>query len=176
MSEIKSFDELRQLPECVLFEVVREAELLIQAQLTCAIAADQRALTFAGFLITAATAAFGGGVALAMTDHRIAITALAVLYAGGLSYAAYLASESARPNLFCFPGNYPRHWLPTQWSGYGKHRLNLTQDSIEQAAALDRMLRDNATTAEAAAKRLNLAMHITWWSTDRKSTRLNSSQ
>src|SRR3546814_4971368 len=108
MSEIKSFDELRQLPECVLFEVVREAELLIQAQLTCAIAADQRALTFAGFLITAATAAFGGGVALAMTDHRIAITALAVLYAGGLSYAAYLASESARPNLFCFPGNYPR--------------------------------------------------------------------
>src|SRR3546814_12652696 len=103
MSEIKSFDELRQLPECVLFAVVREAELLIQAQLTCAFAAVQRALTFAGFLITDATAALGGGVAFAMTGYLIAVNALAVLYAGGTSSAPYLARVGVRTNPFCFP-------------------------------------------------------------------------
>lgn len=60
----KSFDTFSDLPIALQQEALREGERLLDAQFTAAIAADQRALTWAGFLIAAATAALGGGVAL----------------------------------------------------------------------------------------------------------------
>lgn len=58
------FDSFTDLPERLQVEALREGEMLLQAQLTIASAADQRGLTWGGLLLTGATAAIGAGVAL----------------------------------------------------------------------------------------------------------------
>ncbi|WP_156348860.1 hypothetical protein [Sphingomonas sp. Leaf230] len=89
----------------MLAEIVREAESLLDEQRTVAVAADQRAVTFAGLLV-AAIGAMLGAVASLGGHAPVAIVAVATI----LSVAAGLALWSARPTGWKFRGNAPSQW------------------------------------------------------------------
>ena len=89
-------------------EVIRQAESFIAGQLTAAIAADQRALTFAGLLV-AGVAAMIGAVASMQPSH--AVIRPLIYIAACLLLAALAALWSARPTKWHLPGNEPQCWL-----------------------------------------------------------------
>jgi len=101
-------DYLSASPE-LLAEIVREAEVRLQAQLTGAVAADQRAMTFTGLLLAAAGALIGAALASAARGAELAgpifVTAV------GLVLAAILAVISARPVDWDYSGNTPGGWV-----------------------------------------------------------------
>ena len=59
-----TFETFSDLPDELQLEALREGEMLLQAQLTVATAADQRALTWGGLLLTGASATLGGAFAM----------------------------------------------------------------------------------------------------------------
>jgi hypothetical protein len=87
------------------------ADVYLQGQLAAAVAADQRALVFAGFL-AAATAALGGAAANVLinnsADHFVG--RLAMCAAAGLLVAMLCAIVAARPTHWFFPGSHPKDW------------------------------------------------------------------
>jgi len=89
----------------MLAEIIREAESILDEQRTVAIAADQRAVTFAGLLV-AAIGAMTGAIASLGGRAPLAIVAVATV----LSIAASLALWSARPTAWRFRGNAPSQW------------------------------------------------------------------
>lgn len=123
-----NFDSFSDLPEKLQAEALREGEMLLQAQLSVASAADQRALTWSGLLLTGATAALGGAFALLFNDPPDpALPYLALLFAGALFIAAWLSISTVAPRLFCMPGNRPGLWLPESWDCVGDDGTKLTQ-------------------------------------------------
>jgi hypothetical protein len=91
--------------------IVASAEKRLEAQLTAALAADQRALVLAGFLITVIVALIGASAALLLTGHGhlgLATTALvcAVLFLVALGLTVF----AARPAEWNYPGTRPELW------------------------------------------------------------------
>src|SRR5690242_7103164 len=98
MANCNQFEPLRALDDNVLAEIIREAEARLQSQVAIATAADQRALTIAGFQITSATASLGGGIALALAhppDLWLALVAFA--FALSMACCAHEAVQTAKP-------------------------------------------------------------------------------
>ena len=87
------------------------ADVYLQSQLAAALAADQRALVFAGFMATAVIA-LGSGAAVVLTGSTVkhCIGWLAIWEACGLLVAMLLAIWSARPTRWYFPGSHPQSW------------------------------------------------------------------
>lgn len=160
MTGSNDFDELRLLSDDVLAEVVREAEARLQAQLQIATAADQRALTFAGFQIAAATAALAGGVALLNAPTPdFSLATLAVLFALAMLAGAGCAMLTAWPRKFAIPGNEPAHWAPSQWQ-WPKRGFSLAAARVEQAACLQGSIKKNQHQAAHAAGLMHRAIYI----------------
>lgn len=160
------YEAISSLPEDVQVEIMREADLRLNAQLTVAIAADQRALTYGGFLIAAATGAIGGGIALLTKEEPdFGFSAIAIIFACGMLYASWEAIHTVMPNLFCLPGNRPGLWLPDQWESHGIHPPTIGRARIEQAKHIDKMIRDNASAAELAAKHMRRSFYAAILST-----------
>lgn len=139
-------------------EVLREAEDRLRAQLQAATAADQRALTIAGFQITSAIASLGGGVALARANPPdLWLSFLAIVFAAVMAISAREAVVSAQPQDFDFPGNRPEAWLPENWHS-AEHGHTLAQANIEQAACLDESIEDNAESMREAGGRVRRSL------------------
>jgi CHASE3 domain sensor protein len=98
----------------VLGEIVRQAEARLQAQLTAAVAADQRAMTFAGLMLAAAAAMIG---AVLGASPEATITAPIFVTALGLFASAIFAIIAARPVGWDFVGNSPRSWVSSVAEG-----------------------------------------------------------
>lgn len=147
MSYDNRVHEIRGFHDDVLDEIVREGEAMLAAQLSVATAADQRAMTLAGFFIAAATAAVGGVVALILSDKvDWNVVLIGTAYAIAMTSAGGSAIWSARPNRFSFPGNEPASWHPEQWrigSG-GPHTKE--QARIEQSMTLQSQIKRNTQT------------------------------
>lgn len=144
-----NFESFKTLPKSLQDEALREGEARIQAQFAAAGAADQRALTWGGFLIAAATAALGGGVALITKetpDFSLAI--LALLLAAALLRAAWLAISTALPVSFDFPGNSPSSWLPEAWACVGSDEDKIAQARTDQAQHLSEAITSNRLYAD----------------------------
>ena len=95
--------------------VLAQGELKLQAQLQIALAADQRAIVFAGFLIAIATA-LAGYWTRPDTSYLAGVWATAT---GGVMFAGALACVSAAwPRLIGTVGNNPENW----WSDGVEHR------------------------------------------------------
>lgn len=154
------FEALRSFDREVLDEIVREAEMRLQAQFAAAAASDQRGMAWAGFMIASATAALAAAASLAIAgDHKIlAITTLA--FSALILAATFLAAKSVRPGKFCFPGNEPENWLPQHWHGHGTITLDMKQARLEQAHALQGQIRDNVEWADKAGKLLEYSMDV----------------
>lgn len=135
--------------------------MLLQAQLSIATAADQRGLTWGGLLLTGATAALGGGVALLLKKSADqTLSYLALLLAGGLFISAWLAISTVKPKLFCLPGNTPGSWLPSAWDCFGTDKEKVQKARRDQAAQLDKFIQDNAETAKTSAGRMKWSFGI----------------
>lgn len=94
--------------EKMLAEIIRQAEARLQAQLTAAIAADQRAMTFAGLMVAASAAIIGAALGLSR-DADVALPTIATSFF--LFAAAVLAVIAARPIDWDFTGNTPSSWV-----------------------------------------------------------------
>lgn len=136
--------EISSFPIEVLDEVVREGEAMLAAQLTVATAADQRAMTFAGLLIAAATAATGGVIALMLGDKPAWwVVLIGTLYAAAAIAAAGFAIWSAKPARFSFPGNEPALWHPDLWQVGASGPHSKKQARVEQAVNLQSQIKKN---------------------------------
>lgn len=94
-------------------EILREGESYLQAQLSLALAADQRSSVVAGLFTAAAAAIIAGLITLASSEHPSHPLAI---YAGGtvsvtlLIAGASLCIWAARPVNFYVSGNEPKKW------------------------------------------------------------------
>lgn len=101
---INNFKSFSTLPEQLQVEALREGEARMQAQLAVATAADQRALTWGGLLVAAATGAIGGGLALigkSTPDYVLGL--LAVGFSFAMMIAAWHSLQTVQPGQFCLP-------------------------------------------------------------------------
>jgi hypothetical protein len=162
MADLQKFDVLRRFEADVLSEIVKEGEARLQAQLQIATAADQRALTFAGFQIASATGALAGGVALVSKDGpEFLLAALALGFAAFMLYCAYLALRTVRPAMFSIPGNRPNGWLPENWLASAGGDFSIKIARIEQAACIDEAIIDNDKIISRSAKTMHRSMDLT---------------
>jgi hypothetical protein len=158
--------EIAPLGLPILEEVVREGEAMLAAQLTVATAADQRAMTFAGLLIAAATAATGGVIALVLSDKPAwTVVVIGTVYATAAIVAAGLAIWSAKPSAFSFPGNEPALWHPDLWQvGIGgPHSIH--QARVEQAVNLQSQIGKNKNALSRNARWMRAAVLLGFTST-----------
>lgn len=161
VNESNDFEPLRTLPDEVLAEVVREAERRLDAQLQIATAADQRALTFAGFQIAAATGSLAGGVALmAARQPDLVLAAMAFTFALVLLLACLFAMATVWPRKFSIPGNEPANWLPEEWRWPDKG-FALEAARVEQASCLQECIEKNRRSAEWASRLMHWSMGVT---------------
>lgn len=153
MAGDKNLDELKFLPDDVLGEVIREAETMMQAQLQSQLASDQRAFTFSGIMLTAATAALGATIALMqakLPDYSLA--RISAVFAIGMAVAAGVALFTAWPRPFCMPGNEPKNWHPDGWNLADRERRDLRHARIEQAKVLQSQITQNRLLARWKAR------------------------
>ncbi len=144
MSYDNRVSELISLDDTILVEVVREGEAMLAAQLNIATAADQRALTFAGFLIAISTAVLGGAAALVLGEKtNWCLVVIGAGYAAWLIAAAGGAIWSAMPNMFSVPGNEPSSWHPEQWRVGSAGPFSIKQARVEQAVTLQSQIGKN---------------------------------
>jgi hypothetical protein len=95
-----------------LQEILRQAETYLQAQLTAAIAADQRAMTLAGYLATSIAVLLGAsGALLLATPPNWLLALTGFLVAGLFLRAMRMAIKAGEPSDFEFPGNTPGSWV-----------------------------------------------------------------
>jgi hypothetical protein len=159
VSTSNDFESLRALSDDVLAEIVREGETRVLAQLQIATAADQRALTFAGFLVAAATAALGGGIALMKaTNPDPILAAVAFVFAFGALIGSGLAMVTVWPRKFAIPGNEPINWLPAEWRWQNKG-FSLKEARVEQACCLQEAILKNQRAARKAAELMHWSMY-----------------
>ena len=151
MVDDKQYDGLRELDEQILEEAVREGTARLEAQLQVATAADQRALTLAGFQITAATGAVAGGVALMTANAPNELLALiAFLFALAILTFAGIALWTVVPRKFKIPGNQPLNWRKDRWR-WQEHGFTIKSARVEQAACLEEQITGNRKQLDSAA-------------------------
>lgn len=157
------FYSFKTLDPRIVDEIIREGEILLAAQFAAATASDQRALTWAGFLITMSTAAIAGAAALAIEGQHFALAVVAGLYAVLIAIAGWKAIECARPSTFGLPGNSPINWLPTDWQP--GQPTDMKQARVEQANAIQNCIVENrewaAKIGAAMRESMNLALIAT---------------
>ncbi|MBZ9678235.1 hypothetical protein [Mesorhizobium sp. ES1-1] len=144
MDELPLSQKLQTANENNLKEILRQAEAYLDAQLSSAIAADQRAYTFAGLASAAAVVLIGGAYSLATMKPPTASMALvASAVAAVLIGAAWWAVDSARSVDFGFPGSQPENWVEDV-SGKKRWETSLA----EQCHHYDDLIVKNRATME----------------------------
>lgn len=157
MDDDKQYDGLRDLDVSILDEIVREGSARLEAQLQIAIAADQRALTLAGFQITAATGAVAGGAALMTSDEpRQLLALIAFLFSLAVLISAGIALWTVLPRKFRIPGNCPLNWLKNHWRWHDKG-FDLKAARVEQAACLAEQIADNRKLLDWTAQLMRIS-------------------
>lgn len=95
----------------MLAKLVLMADTRVQAQLSAGLAADQRAMVFAGLIAVAAAALGSAAVeALTATPPQVDIGHLALWAAAGMVVAMSLAVYAARPVKWFYAGSDPLDW------------------------------------------------------------------
>jgi hypothetical protein len=151
------------LDDKVLQEVVREGELKLQAQLSIAASADQRALTIIGFQSTILAAVIAGSTALALSSKPDnALVLIGYFFATALLVAAFLALHSIKPKSFTYPGNRPGCWLPDLWLRPESEpdARNIRSARVEQCICLENAICANQLDIEYAAKRVKWSLNL----------------
>jgi hypothetical protein len=167
MKTFQEFEPFLNFNQEILSEIIREGELRLTNQVTTATAADQRALSIAGFQIAALTALVGGVAAILLSDKpNIYIVLVGFLQISAFLLAAFKAIASARPQLFSFPGNQPENWSASEWNFPDVTESTATPEKakVEQIYCLNQAIGKNMATMESSAEAIKLSIDITFWS------------
>jgi len=105
-------NDLSKADKELLVEVVRQGEAFLESQRTCALAADQRALTLVSVLAAVVAILVGGSASLMAANIEITKYWFPVLFVIVICLTAMgLALRAARPSKFGYPGNDPALWV-----------------------------------------------------------------
>ncbi|PJK29957.1 hypothetical protein [Minwuia thermotolerans] len=138
----------------ILREIIRQAEIKLQAQLQAALAADSRALGVAAAMATIAALLMGGAAAVFQSATAPAALAwIGVWVAGILLFAGTLAVVSARAIGFDFPGSEP-----SAWEDDIGNASTLKQSLGDMADHYDTMIADNARRMKRAGWIFNASL------------------
>ena len=129
---------IKAADEKMLQEIIREAELFLESQLTAGVAADQRAVTFASVLAATAAVLIGGYVAAATSGHPLpGLGWVAIPVAAFLLISTAIATLSCRPTDWRYPGNNPRFWREDATSGTSLHDAMADQAELYAKAIIE---------------------------------------
>lgn len=146
-------DVLKGADKALLKEILREAESRLQAQLSSALAADMRAITFLGFLAAVTVATFGAG--MAAIDKSFPLSVIAIFTGSGFGISCFYAFEAARPVDFHFVGNDPSSWRRDIEAS-----IEINDAIAEQVAYYDDMLKENRRAMAESAAQLQRAANV----------------
>ena len=159
MTKSSLADQLESTDMETLREIIRNSESYLSAQLTSAIAADQRALAMSGYLSAAVVVLVGGAAGLALaSEPNYLLSAVTFCTAAILFLALNLAIKSARPSNFEFPGNIASSW--SQDIAEGKP---LSRSLAEQCEHYDGMALANNELMQKNAKSLGYATRTAFY-------------
>jgi hypothetical protein len=167
MKKFELFVPLLNFKQEILAEIIREAEVKLNGQMATATAADQRALSIAGFQIAAITALIGGVAALLLSKTpNTYMICVGFFQIGFFLFAAFKAIDSARPKLFSFAGNKPENWFHDRWNFEIKtpEDADIKQAMVEQCYCLNNAINDNHDTMETNARHIELSIDTMFWS------------
>jgi hypothetical protein len=151
-------DVLVEASEESLREIIRNAESYLGAQLTSALAANQRSISFSSLLMAALVLISGAGGSVIFGTHRdlyLAWTAFGVSF--GLLLAIAVSIWSFSPKEFWFVGNSPDRWVADI-----EARKPLKESLAEQASHYAEMIETNNETWKRDATRLKTSVVIAW--------------
>jgi hypothetical protein len=150
--------DLMKADQSTLNEVLREAEAYLAAQLTSALASNQRAISFTNFM-AAAAAAIGSGAAglLTGTTPKLALGVIAAAVALGLLAAMAFAIAAAMPTQFWFAGNTPAQWVDDVLK-----RLPYKTAISQQLSHYANMIERNNLCLARCDERLKWSLGIAW--------------
>ncbi|MGY2052247.1 hypothetical protein [Methylobacterium sp. JK268] len=149
---------LQSADTATLDEIRRGSEAHLAAQLTVALAGNQRAMTFFGFLAAASAVIAGASVTAIAT-----VSPLAPLGYGGLIVVVgflismAMANLAALPDAFEYVGNTPSSWLDDIT---GEKSLSLSR--AEMLAQDDRCIAHNHSVLKRSARFTKFAMWTAW--------------
>lgn len=156
MSNLPLAQRLQTADSDTLKELMRETEAYLDAQLSSAIAADQRAYTFAGTVTAASVLLVGAAYALATApEPNKWLAYLSMAVASCLFIAAWMAVMSARSVDFEFCGNQPSSWIADIEAG-----TPLLHALAEQCAHYDEMATANRNTMNTNSWLFNWAVNV----------------
>lgn len=141
--------------EAKLDEIIRQAESRLQAQLSLAVAADQRAMSFASILVTGAAALIAWAITHDLADGKIWPILVLII---GVMVAAGCALWSANPVSWNSPGNSPESWIEDIAEG----RDDLKSAKAAMANHYSEMIGENTERMSRNADWLGRAMLITF--------------
>lgn len=162
--QFEDFSEFYAFPTEILEEIIREGERYLDARLTTANSADQRALALLGFQLTLTLAVGGGLISLLMrqtvNEFLVICGLIQIILMGIASFQAYC---SVKPKLFRFPGNSPHLWFVENWerSPYSPYSARLKDARVEQCYALYSAIYDNKEVMEENASLIKNSMALT---------------
>lgn len=143
-----------------LREIIREAESYMSAQLTVALASNQRAMALTSVIVAVAVVLAGAGVSLMISAGKDwPLGAVALLVAGGLLAAMRQTSKAFSPAPFEYIGN-----VPSQWVDDIEKKMPLEASLAEQAAHYDEQIFTNLATILQQGRYVRRALTICWWS------------
>ena len=140
--------------------VKKDADAYLAAQLTVALAGNQRAMTFFGFLATAASVIATASVTVLVSQPEFIIfAAIGLATVCGLLAAMVFANLTAMPDAFSYVGNTPAAWLGDLRS---KKAIKLSKAELleDSAECIDR----NSVVLHRAAKFIRYAIWVAWCS------------
>lgn len=135
-----------------VIEVIRQSEAYLDMQAKMAIAADQRATTFSGFLVTSIVALVGAAAVSFLGNRAHELGWIAIVCALGLFVCLCLALYAARPVEFEYVGNTFSSWEKDILSSKDYHDCLFEQAKHydDQIKKNDRTIRENASYFQAA--------------------------
>jgi hypothetical protein len=142
-----------------LTELMRQAEVQLSAQLTAAIAADQRAMSFVSLMAASTVVLVGGGIALITADKpNMGLSWVAMIVACCFLASMLLAIWSARSIKWLYAGSQPENWQEDITAGTGlEHGLR------EQLENYDSRINKNRGRMEDCARYVGRALWVAWW-------------
>lgn len=156
MIEIPLAERLQVADSETLQEILRESEVYLSAQLSAAIAADERAYTFAGTITAASVLLIGGSYALATASKpSMLLVYISIAVAAALFVAAWMAVMSARSVDFEFAGNQASKWVEDIES-----QKPFLHSLAEQCEHYDGMATSNRKTMADNSRLFNRAVNV----------------
>lgn len=143
-----------------LAQIRKEADAYLGAQLTVALAGNQRAMTFFGFLAAASAVIGSASITVIATSPDFApFGIVGVLVVCGLLTAMFFANMAAMPDDFYYVGNSPSQWVADIDGKKALHR------SMAEGINLDvRSIDRNTDTIDRSSAFIKRAVWIAWGS------------